>query len=1031
MPFRSYESAHLQRMTERLAELRYRRSIDLRKALAEHARRVPDGYISLTASVRIPYDFAPGEVCGIFDFCPFGHSDEDEEDFEALCLLDGKEYQGVDQNHREVLFTDKQPGDVLDMEFLLWNDPAVPDAAYTDDADKTHSHEQHNFLVREARIALLDRDSDRLYHLLKDLLSAHEILPPDHPQKPQLLETAKEAWRRIDARQEGSDMFYASAGDAAAYLEDALSEESDAAVTVNMVGHTHIDVAWLWRIKDTREKCARSFSTVNRLMDRYSGYRFFQSQAQLYEFMKEDHSYVFEAIERRVSEGRWEASGGMWVEPDCNLLSGESLIRQILFGTRFFEDAFGSRCTFLWLPDSFGFTWALPQIMKLAGLKTFITSKLSWNDQNKMPNDTFIWKGIDGSEVLAYFITTPDPDEEGFHTYNGEANPAAVLGTWREYRNKELNRSLLLPFGYGDGGGGPTRGMLESAENMTRIPGLPHVRYGRVDEFCAALQKTVGEKRARGDVPCWEDELYLEFHRGVYTSQARNKAHNRRLEFRLRNLESLLADALVRGRLPDGLTARKDAVWKTVLCNQFHDILPGSGIAAVYADSEADYIECNREIDRITAALLDVSPGAGGGAVVWNTAAWSRDSVVRIPSAEDGECYAAKDGQPLPSCRAEDGTDVLLTDLKPFRPVQLVPVPGETAVAEMIELSAASIETGFYLICWDEGGRLTRLYDKELGREIIAAGGAGNRLVAYEDKPREYDAWEIESDYADKAYEIDKLIGVTCERHGDLFDEVCFHWEYGDTDIVQCMRLYNHTKRIDFVTDVDWRSRETLLRVLFPVDIRFTKARYDIACGNMERPATRNTSWEQARFEVPAHKWADVSEPGLGLSLMSDSKYGYAAHGDTISLTLLKSANDPDENADSGKHRFTYSLLPHEGIWYQAGIDREAFEINDPPSVFPPGKSFDGRLFGVDTEGLNIMCVKPSEDGRAVILRVHETKGAHECFGIEIGFAHAGFRECDLLERETAEFEYDGRETITFCMKPFEIKTFRIALPGR
>ncbi len=981
-----------------------------------------DKYLWLTLVVDLPDSWRSSDVVGLFDFGRTGGGNN--AGFEALLFLGGKPYQGVDSNHQEVIFDPRETGSRLDLAFRLWSglEGGGP------------PREQGHELLR-ADLAWLDPACDDLYFTARATLATVEALDEHAPEKGLLLNLLNRTFQKLDFSEPGSAAFYASAIETRAFLAGALAElRREAQVTVTCVGHTHIDVAWLWRLKDTREKAARSFSTVNRLMTRFDDFTFLQSQAQLYEYIKEDYPAIYEQIRRWVGEGRWEAGGAMWVEADCNLSSGEALVRQIVYGIRFFEREFNVTNTYLWLPDVFGYSWALPQILRQCGLTTFITTKISWNEFNKMPHDTFVWRGIDGSEVTAHFITVPDdgnPDSR-YYTYNGLMEPGTVNGTWKNYADKAINQELLLTYGYGDGGGGPNRHMLEMRRRLDGMPGMPGTQSGRVDEYVSRLNDNIRSAHG-GYLHVWDGELYLEYHRGTYTSQAWNKRMNRRLEIKYRETEFLCAlDAIVGNDWQRYPQQAIYAGWKIVLRNQFHDIIPGSAIREVYEDSRQEYAQA----DEIAAACCDKAFGnllqgsSGQTFTVINSASWPRSGLVRLPLAGFAGSLRDERGDPVPIQAAEDHVLVHPGDVPSFGATRLtVQQDAAPASPSPFKLAENRLETPFYLIEWDEHGHLSRLFDRLACREVLAENGLANVMQVFEDKPRQYDAWELEVSFEQKRETIDEFLGATVQSDGRLQILIRFQWQYRNSRIDQEMLLYRDSPRIDFRTVIDWQEREKMVKVAFPVRIRASEATYDIQYGNVKRPTHRNTSWDHARFEVVGHQWADLSEEGYGVALLNDCKYGYDIRDHVMRLTLLKSSNYPDPQADEGHHQFTYSLLPHAGSWQQAGVPRHAWDLNSPLYAVP-GKvagGINGRsLLSCDNPNVTIDVVKKAEDSDHLIVRLHEYAGSRGPVNLRSDFRIVSWQACDLLEATTGA-ENQGAE-ISDTVAPYQIKTYRVVL---
>ena len=755
-------------------------------------------------------------------------------------------------------------------------------------------------------------------------------------------------------------------------------------------------------------------------MEKYPEYIFIQTQPQLYDYLKEDYPDIYEHIKRRVAEGRWEPSGAMWVECDCNLASGESIIRQILVGKNFFKKEFDYESEFLWLPDVFGYSWALPQILKKSGVNTFMTTKISWNDTNRLPYDTFIWRGMDGSEVTTHFVTTTELNDVTY-TYNGESRPYAIKGVWDNYRNKDLNRDLLISYGFGDGGGGPTREMIKYIEAAKLMPGIPNVETGRATEYFRKLNETIKENPYNGYLPIWDGELYLEFHRGTYTSQGYNKKMNRFMEYKLREEEMLSVFA---EKLFDKPYNREEFLkaWKIVLCEQFHDILPGSSIHEVYEDSHEEYERALKFIENATkAAKASFVTEKENAFTLFNQANWERDSIVKIPAGAETYEYTDSEGNTLPSHRCGEQDLVHVKGLKPLAFTTITRTAKVENVAE--EFEENTVETAYYIVSWDDKGRIVRLYDKSADREVIPEGKFANVIQIFEDKPRCFDAWELESTIDLKKEEI-PCDGNIKRTKNELGYFIHFTYNYNNSKIMQTLCLYNDKRRIDFKTIVDWKESQKILKTAFSVDIRGVFARYDVQEGNIVRPITRNTSWEAAKFEVVAHKWADLSETGYGVALLNDCKYGYDIKEDTMRLSLLKSATDPDYSADYGTHEFTYSLYPHKEEWYNARLEEEAFDLNSPVVVLDGASALGNEsLIGFDAENVVLDAFKKAENEEAYVLRFHEFTGRRGRLTLTTGLKFDSWCEADLMENPLGEWK---QTAIEVEVKPYEIKTIML-----
>jgi alpha-mannosidase len=989
-----------------------------------------DRYLWLHTEFEVPGEWKGKDVLGVFDFGLTG--DGHNSGFESLLFIDGFPYQGVDGNHREVFF--KAPaGKKQAFDFRLWS------GLEGGGPRRVMDHQ-----IKAAFFCTLETSVDELYYLLQNMILTVNELPENDPAKSRLRNILVEGYRLIDFTNPGSGGFTASAGKALDYYRrnlKALNRQKD--VSVSFIGHTHIDLSWLWRYWHTREKGERSFSTVLRLMERYPEYIFLQTQAQLYESVKEDYPDLFKAIAKRVAQGRWEASGSMWVEADCNIPSGESLVRQILYGKGFFKKEFGADNTFLWLPDVFGYNWALPQILKKSGIDTFITTKISWSEINRMPHDTFIWTGMDGSEVLTHFITTPDTGNAWFYTYNGRILPRTVKGIWDSYRDKEMNQDLLFSYGFGDGGGGVTRDMLENIRALSKLPGLPLLKTERVDSYLKRLHRKISGRGAGGNAKYsrllhnFDRELYLEYHRGTYTSQAYTKKMNRRLELLYRDAEILQSLGALKTKKWDGGAWEKlREGWKLILKAQFHDIIPGSSIAEVYEDTGRDH-QAAMELGKAVLAggLEGLARKDGDTVTLINTALWKRCGLAALPLPGKGKVPVCDGGVPLTQVSSFEREEKLYAWLGEAAPLGTKAVRYENAgnTAELPRLKAGKpgvftlrkngIDTPFYKLKWDALGRLTSLYDKQAKRETLSA--PGNELQIFEDRPKSNDAWEIEAAIDLKREVIGKLVSLKVEETGPLFARIRFVWTYNKSKISQDMILYTVHKRIDFKTEADWQERSKLLKVSFPVNIRSVSARYEIQYGSLERNTTRSTSWDEAQFEVVGHQWADYSEKGFGVALMNDSKYGYDIKEGVMRLSLLKSAEYPDTEADRGLQRFTYSIYVHSEPWYASDLIPLAWDLNA-PLITVPGKAEFGDLVKISSGGAALDAIKKSEDGNDIILRVHENHGGRSPLKIEFTAPVSGWAEANLMEEAPGPFR--KQQIIKRELKPFEIVTFRIKL---
>lgn len=1011
-----------------------------------------DRYAWFVTDIEFPRSWSGEDVIGLLKLGETGGGNCTG--YEAQAYLNGEPLQALDRNHAELFFpAETVAAGRAELAIYAWSGLSAPDG---------RSPFDHR--IESLSMAILDADVDDLYYTSLHMLQTVKQLDERQLERHELTTALEEAFRQLDWSQPGSEAFYASAAAARQTLRARLEAiPRGPRPQITAVGHCHIDVAWLWRLQHTREKSGRSFSTVLTLMERFPEYVFLQSQPQLYAYMKKDFPQLYAKIKDRVQSGNWEATGAMWLESDCNIPSGESLVRQLLTGKRFFKDEFGVDNRVLWLPDVFGYSWALPQILKKSGIDYFMTTKISWSQYNRFPYDTFTWRGIDGTEILTHYITTPDNDGSWFYTYNGNVTGASVQGLWNNYRQKDINDQLLLAYGWGDGGGGPTRDMLEAVRRYADMPGAPQVKAGGAEEFFVQLEEQVKDQP---QLHLWDGELYLEYHRGTYTSQAYNKRMNRRMELLLHNAEFLNAFALALNPEHAYPSAQLAESWEIVLRNQFHDIIPGSSIHEVYEDSKIEYEESEKlalaAIENGLAGLGQQGEAASGAAQhgtpvrIFNPLGWTRSFLaeVKLDGAAELSWHTA-DGVKLEvqtsSDDAADSHNLLVSvhDVPAYGYVTIYGRSGEEK--EQAGLAAGGtqndevgsdtwsigtdrLETPFYSIRLNEAGQIASLYDKRAAREVLKPGQPANVLQVFEDKPMAHDAWDIDIYYQDKMTVVDALQELTVLEDGPLRGVLKLVYGYQNSTIEQELTVYRDSPRIDFRTRVDWNEHQQLLKTAFPVEIRSTKATYEIQFGNVERPTHWNTSWDYARFESVAQRWVDLSEGGYGVSLLNDCKYGHDIRNHVIRLSLIKSAVYPDGNADQGLHEFTYSLYPHSGGWYEAGTHQAACELNAPllAAVAPLDSAHPDALGMLKIDARNVMIdtVKKAEDGQSLIVRLYEFGGIRTKAAITVdpylGAIHSA-EETDLMEEHPSALPFAGQD-IEVALTPYEIKTLSIFL---
>ncbi len=976
-----------------------------------------DKYLWLHLEIEIPAQWKGRRAVGVFDFGLTGEGNNSG--FESLLYIDEKPYQGVDINHREVFFKEEMYGRKVNLTFRLWS------GLEGGGKPKELLHQ-----LKKAQLGWLDEETDDLYYTADMILKTIAQLNQNDPIRHNLQTDLDRAFCCIDWSEPGSDLFYETVKQADRLLNekiDAKGKHSD--INVYAVGHTHIDTAWLWRLKHTREKCSRSFSTVLRLMEMFPEYIFLQTQPQLYEYVKEDFPELYEEIKERIKQERWEVDGAMWVEADCNLTSGESLVRQILIGNRFIKQEFGKDVHYLWLPDVFGYSWALPQILKKSGIDIFMTTKISWNQYNRMPHDTFYWKGIDGSCVLTHFITTPTPDSQPgswFYTYNGQIIPKTVQGVWDAYSDKDINQDLLISYGYGDGGGGVNRDNLERRRRIDRIEGMPNLKTSTAGAYFEKLKENV--KSTDQYVNTWDGELYLEYHRGTYTSHAYNKRMNRKMELLYRKVEwfTVMKALLDSGKLEQAMQENLTKGWKLLLTNQFHDIIPGSSIFEVYEDCKKDYAKIEEIAKEVEKDFLSFAVKEEEKTyTIINTNSFAIGGVVLLPDIEAKVAYSSEK-TPLMVQQTDEG---LLIGLDSVPPMGCVKVTVENTVENLesstghiFQVEDKKILTPYYIVVYNEYGQISRLYDRRADREVIPNGQRANVLQIFEDKPLNNDAWDIDIFYQQKMKEITDLKCFEVIENGSLRLTLHFEWHYMNSAIFQDIIFYAADPRIDFVTKVDFHEKHQLLKAAFPVDIRTTYGTFDVQYGNVRRANHWNTSWDEAKFETVAHRFADLSEYGYGVSLLNDCKYGHDVKDNVLRLTLLKTATNPDHNQDQGEHFFTYSLLPHMGDFIEGHTVQKASALNQPLYAVAgclelPFTSF----LSFDKECVELDAVKKTEDGNYLAVRFHEFTGGTNRITVKTGFLWKRYCISNLMEYPIEEWKQE--KEIVLTVKPYEIVT--------
>ncbi len=910
----------------------------------------------------------------------------DADNPQFIAYINGEMRQGMDTNHT---YVELDGAGVYDVYIYGYTGPKISSTRFY------------------AEIMNVNTVAEQLYYDIRVPFEMLDYLNPNSQEYAEILRYLDAAVSMLDLFEIGSEDYFSSLVRAKAYMDGQFYGAycRIQPQTTVCIGHTHIDCAWKWTLRQTREKVQRSFATVLELMKRYPEYKFMSSQALLYQNLMEEAPELYEQVKQMIKAGRWECEGAMWVEADCNLTSGESLVRQVMYGKNFFKQEFGVENRVLWLPDVFGYSAALPQILKKSGVDWFVTSKISWNDTNMMPYDTFAWQGIDGTKINTYFLTAQDKGRGApgnGTTYVGNTGPKMIAGTYDRYQQKNLSNEAILTFGFGDGGGGPTAEHLELARRTAHgIPGAPNAKIEFAGDFLSRLEKKIEGNKL---LPEWRGELYLEFHRGTYTSQAKNKRNNRQSEFMYLDAEflSVMAKALKGKEFPK---AELHHGWEMILTNQFHDIIPGSSIKEVYEQCDIDYAEIKSIAGK---AISDAKELIASGI------SSERGYVVFNPHSFVGS-----------------GT-VVIDGISAY--VENIPPKGYACVKEFktessIVIDGRHVENDRISVSFDENWMISSIYDKINGREIISAGQKGNEIRIYADHPDAYDAWEWQP-YSLEGYKVLSEIESAEAVCDGVRKGIRLVRPYKKSKITQTVWFTEGSSKIDFDTVADWHQKHLMVKAAFPVDINSDKATYEIQFGTIERPTHKNTSWDMAKFEVCGQKYADISDGGYGVSLINDCKYGHDIHDGVMQLSLLKCSTDPDPEADQGEIPFVYSIYPHAGTLGDSDTVKLAYYHNYPmtavkacggESVLPESYS----LVSLDRENVICETVKEAEYGEDTVLRLYECKNirckATLTTALDVKKAYI----CDLLENEISELPcQDGR--ITLDIGGFEIITLKL-----
>jgi len=867
------------------------------------------------------------------------------------------------------------------------------------DTDSPKRYGHYDAYVNKIDLAVFNEELWHLWLDIKILYGLTKTLPEKSVRRSRIIKCVNDA---IDAFLDNP----ANCSKSKNILKKELNKKAAPSdLTVTAVGHAHIDTAWLWPVRETIRKCARTFSSQLKLIKEYPDYIFGASQPQHYAFIKEHYPRLFKQIKMAVKDSRWDVQGGMWVEADCNLISGESLVRQILHGKNFFQDEFGIDVDNLWLPDVFGYSASLPQILRQSGINYFLTQKMSWNQFNEFPHHSFKWQGIDGSEVITHF-----PPE---NTYNSQLGTDYLVPAQDNFKEKDYIDEFISLFGVGDGGGGPKEENIELGIRMKNLEGSPKVKFGSAKDFFKRLSKH------KNNLPKWVGELYLELHRGTLTTQAKVKKSNRRLEYQLKALEFIWSHLPIKNYPAKEI----DSIWKTVLRNQFHDIIPGSSITKVYKDTHEEYEKIFSEInDLTTKAARKLFKEDEDSITLYNCLHYHYDDVIVLPNKFDSN-LTDNNGNAIP-VQKENNNVIAQVKVPPYSFVTLR--KSSSGLSKSNKSPSRRVENDLVCYKFSKDGLLLSGYDKECKREILTPKMNGNQIVLYEDYPNNWDAWDIDLFYKNCVIDKAKSKSLPANYSGSVRQKIDLELSIGNSEIKQSICLANNSKRLDFQTEVDWHEKHRMLRVSFPVNVISEQAAFDIQYGYIKRNTHSNTSWDMAKFEVAGHRYADLSDPEYGVALLNDSKYGYRVYDNILDLNLLRSPTYPDPDADLGKHSFTYSLLPHAFDLVHSNVMAEASKLNQGIIKFD-GSKFDrtNSPWHLEGEGLSLEVVKKAENENCTILRIIETHGKHSNGFLTIKNRQRLLVETNLMEWEDSK-SIQCNKPVGLSLNPFEIKTFKL-----
>lgn len=910
---------------------------------------------------------------------------------QGLLYLNGELIQGIDINHTDVLI--KKSGKY---EMFL----------------HFYTHSFGFSIPLYFSLKYIDARTESIYYDFFTILDSLKMLNKDDPKYINALPIIDNAINIIDFRKFDSDLFYKSIDESKKYLYENFFTKfcGKEKRYINCVGHSHIDVAWLWDFDQTRQKVQRTFSTALKLMDEYPEYKYFHTTPQVFDFLKEDNPTLYKKVKQKINEKRFEVDGAMWLEADCNLTSGESLVRQLVYGQEFFKKEFNVDCTTLFLPDVFGYSSQLPQLLIKSGIKRFVTAKIGWNDTNRFPYDSFNWAGLDGSKVFTYLITTCNANprigvkDTTYTDYVGKINASQLLGVWNRYQNKDINTTTLCTFGWGDGGGGPTREMIECEKRFEYgLPGLGKTRISSFKDTVDEIERNCLNNKNK--IPTWNGELYFEYHRGTYTSVPRIKYNNRKFENLLQLTEILLSfsNILYKTKYEDKCIKN---LWKLLLLNQFHDVLPGSSIKKVYDDSNKHFKKLDKEVSTIIENNINSfvkNIYSNKKYVVFNSNSFKTDLPVKI----NGKTYVVSDVPPI----GYKCFDIPKNQIHIIRQDKY-------------------LENKFYIIKFDDYGNIVSLIDKHSKKDFVKNNCKFNQLICYEDMPYQYDNWELTPYHKEKAYHFDELAKFNLINDGERIGFEIIR-PYFESVVIQKVYIYESLKRIDFETKISWKEKRQILKVVFPTSLKSKDVIYETQFGNIKRTSVPQNSFDEAKFECCGQRFVDIFDDKYGLALINNAKYGFSAEKNVLSMSLLKSGSFPFDGASDDIPEFIYSLIPHDGDYRSNHIVEDAYIVNRPPLVFKVDENHskinndEFSLLSIDKNGVYIDTIKKAENGDGIIVRIYEAFGEKHDINLSCYKDIKQAYSCNLKEEEIEELNLN-KNKIQISIKPFEVVTIRL-----